>query len=179
MSLTSSVNSYTIEDILRDYHSAPEGTMVYVGTDSSTSKTLTSFITVVVFHFGAKSEEGGKGCKVFPFVQSEPKIGSLRQKLLKETYISMDIVLQLMYGNDEFAGIDPSNIEVHSDYNDNPRHKSNAVVKEARAYVTGQGLVHKIKPDALAATGTADYIGRNTNKEDYLPHEMPAVRYLN
>ena len=180
MSLTSSVNTYSIEDILREFHNTPNDTMVYVGTDSSTSKTLTSFITVVVFHYGAKSQDGGRGCKVFPFVQSESKIGNLKQKLMKETYISMDIVLKLMYGTDELPGIDTSSIEVHSDYNSNPKHKSFAVVKEARAYVTGQGLIHRIKPDATAATGTSDYIGRNTNKEDYLPEKMgKSPLYLN
>lgn len=157
------INFYTPKDILLAYKDAPEGTVVYIGCDSSTSKTTTTFITVVVFHYGARSSEGGKGCRVFPFVQSEPRIKSINQKLLKETHIAMGYALDLMYGIPEegIAGLDPSDMEIHSDYNPNAKHKSNAVVQEARAYVLGQGLVHKIKPDSVAATGMADFLGRN------------------
>jgi len=153
------INKYTIDDVLREYHKDPDS-MVYIGCDSTSSKKTTTFITVVVIHKGAKTSEGGKGCKVFAFVQSEPKIKSINQKLLKETHIAMGYTLELMYGTENHAAIPIDAIEVHSDYNPNPRHKSHAVVQEARSYVMGQGLVHKIKPDAIAATGMADHIGR-------------------
>lgn len=157
------VNNYTVKEILEAYQHVPEGTMVYVGTDSTTSKYRTTFITVVVFHYGAKSAEGGKGCKVFPFVQGEPKIKSINQKLLKETHIAMGYAIELMYGlpDEGIAGIPTENMEIHSDYNPSTKHKSHAVVQEARSYVLGQGLVHRIKPDSVAATGMADHIGRN------------------
>lgn len=164
--MLNTINTYTISDILEEYYK-DDNTAVYVGCDSSTSKHTTTFITVVVLHKGAKSAEGGRGCKVFPFVQSEPRIKSINQKLLKETHIAMGYALELMYGVGDLKGIPAEDIEIHSDYNPNPKHKSHAVVQEARSYVVGQGLVHRIKPDAVASTGMADYIGRHLHSEHY------------
>jgi len=100
---------------------------------------------------------------VFPFMHSVPRIKNLKQKLLEEVNTAMKFALELIYDEDGNIVVPLEQVEVHMDINPNPRHKSSIAVKEAVAYVTGQGLTARVKPDALAATGTSDWIGRRPN----------------
>jgi uncharacterized protein len=157
------VNKYSINDIRLAISKAGSDSLVYVGTDSKQSKYQTTFITVVIIHKGAKSSTGGRGCEVFPFVTSVPKIKNLKQKLLEEVNIAMKYALDLVYDEEGNIVVPLDIVEVHMDINPNPKHKSSIAVKEAVSYVTGQGLTAKVKPDALASTGASDWLGRRPN----------------
>lgn len=157
------VNKYSIEHIRARVAEAGSDSLVYVGTDSKQTKFHTTFITVVIIHKGAKSNEGGKGCEVFPFVVSVPKIKHLKQKLLQEVNYAMSYALDLVYDSEGNEVVPREIVEVHMDINPNPRHKSSVAVKEALAYVSGQGFTARFKPDALASTGASDWIGRRPN----------------
>lgn len=159
-----------IKEILDAYHSSPPGTAVYVGTDSMQSKYYTSFVTVVILHYGVRLGTG-KGCKIFAFVEKKDRINSLKQKLLEEVNYSMMMGIPLMYGDEITEGIPASIIEIHCDINTEPRHKSHIAYAQALAYVKGQGMIHKFKPHALAASSAADFYlrrGREQNKSSIM-----------
>lgn len=163
MDMIDKVNKYSIQEIRDEIANAGSDALVYVGTDSKQSKYNTTFITVIIIHRGAKSSEGGRGCQVFPYTHSVPKITNLKQKLAEEVNTVMKFTLDLIYDADGNIVVPLDMVEVHMDLNPNPKHKSYVAVKEAMAYVQGQGLTARIKPYALAATGTSDWIGRRPN----------------
>lgn len=155
------VNKYTPEEIRAAIKKSAGDSLVYIGTDSSTGKKYTQFITVIIIHHGAKSGNG-KGCEVFPYITSLPKYsrGRMKEKLMKEVQISMEHYYSIYYDESGELALPNDTVEIHIDINPDPKHKSSIAVKEAIGYVTGQGLIAKVKPHALAATGTSDWLGR-------------------
>lgn len=156
------VNKFTISEIVEEIKNASSDSLVYVGTDSKQTKLYTTFITVIIIHYGVKSGHG-KGCRVFPFIHSVKKIKELKPRLLEEVNISVSYALDIAYDVEGNIRIPTENIEVHMDINTNPRHKSSVAVKEALAYVQGQHMIPRFKPDALASTGASDWILRRPN----------------
>lgn len=160
--LNDKVNKYSTEHVRAAIKKADIDSLVYIGTDSATSKHFTKFITVVIIHHGAKSGNG-RGCEVFPYVVSMPAFEKhrMKEKLMKEVQISMDHYYSIYYDEKGELLLPTDQVEIHIDINPDPKHKSSIAVKEAVGYVTGQGLIAKVKPEALAATGTSDWIGRH------------------
>ena len=58
---------------------------VYVGTDSQQDGKVTQFVTVIVIH------EQTKGGRVFYTVEAVPRIQSLRERLLKEVWMGVQL----------------------------------------------------------------------------------------
>ncbi len=124
-----------------------DGQAVHVGTDSLQSGRVTQFVTVVVIL------TPHKGGRVAYRRETLPRITSLRERLLKEVWKSVDLALQL-------SPIVPGELSVHVDANPVVTHKSSAYVQELVGLVVGQGFKALIKPESWAATHTADYVVR-------------------
>jgi len=120
---------------------------VYVGTDSQQDGRRTQFVTVIVIH------EPTKGGRAFYTVETVDRIKSLRERLLKEVWLSVQLAIDISpYINEE------SLLEVHVDANPNVKFKSSAYVKELTSLVVSQGFNAVLKPEAWAAMHVADHV---------------------
>ena len=137
-----------IPDILQFVAEASrDGQAVHIGTDSLQTGRFTQFVTVVVILTPRK------GGRVAYRREVVPRITSLRERLLKEVWKSVDLGLQ-------FSPIVKGDLTVHIDANPVVTHKSSAYVQELVGLVVGQGFKALIKPDSWAASHAADHVVR-------------------
>jgi len=137
-----------VPDILSFVETAAKtGQSVHLGTDSLQTGKFTQFVTVVVVL------TPGKGGRVVYSRDVVPRIKSLRERLLKETWRSVDLGLKL-------TGMVPGDLTVHIDANPIAAHRSSNYVQELVGLVVGQGFKALIKPDAWAASHAADHVVR-------------------
>jgi len=141
-----------IPDIVRFVAEARKmGQEVHIGTDSLQSGRVTQFVTVVVILTPRK------GGRVAYHREVVPRINSLRERLLKEVWKSVDLGLQ-------FTSIVTGDLTVHIDANPVVAHKSSAYVQELVGLVVGQGFKALIKPESWAASHAADHVVRAQGK---------------
>jgi len=133
-----------------------EGQPVHIGTDSLQTGRRTQFVTVVVILTPGR---GGRAAYVREVV---PRVRSLRERLLLETWKSVELGLVL-------SPAVPGPLSVHIDANPLPKHRSSAHVQELVGLVVGQGFKALIKPESWCATHAADHVVRQ-------PGRLPAVR---
>lgn len=146
------LNDVRIADILQFVREASrDGQSVHVGTDSLQSGRFTQFVTVVVILTPRK------GGRVAYRREVVPRIASLRERLLKEVWKSVDLGLQ-------FSPIVKGELSVHIDANPVVTHKSSAYVQELVGLVVGQGFKALIKPESWAASHAADHVVRSRGK---------------
>lgn len=127
------------------------GQVVHIGTDSLTRR-RTQFVTVVVIHTPTK------GGRVAYCRDSVPAIHSLRERLLKEVWRSVEIGMSL---NGKLLG----ELNIHVDANPDERYASSKYVQELVGLVMGQGFTVVLKPDSWAATHASDHIVRSFGKD--------------
>lgn len=131
---------------------------VYIGGDSIRFKKdgvwYARYSIVVILHYDTKH-----GCKLFHTTSVERDWGNMKQRLLTETMLTVNVALELV------DTIGDRHFEIHLDLNNSPKHKSNVAVKEALSYVRGTvpNATARIKPDAFAATHAADHCVRGKN----------------
>ncbi len=130
---------------------AAAGQAVHLGTDSLNTGRFTQFCTIVAVL------TPGKGGRAAYSREVVPRIKSLRERLLRETWKSVDLGIQLT----DFI---PGDLTVHIDANPVETHKSSAYVQELVGLVVGQGFKAEIKPKAWAATVVADHVVRTMGK---------------
>jgi uncharacterized protein len=146
------LNEVRISDVLAFVRNASrDGQAVHVGTDSLQSGRHTEFVTVVVIL------TPGKGGRVAYRREAVPRITSLRERLLKEVWKSVDLGLQ-------FSPIVKGDLTVHIDANPVVAHRSSQYVQELVGLVVGQGFKALIKPESWAATHAADHVVRSHGK---------------
>jgi predicted RNase H-related nuclease YkuK (DUF458 family) len=120
---------------------------VFVGSDSQVHRKIKKvvYVTCIVLY------QKGKGGRVFVARERERYADSLRQRLMNETYRSLQVAFDL---NDLL----PDNVElvIHIDVNKKRKYKSSKYRQELVGMVTGQGFECRVKPYAWAAQGVAD-----------------------
>lgn len=137
-----------VPDILQFVEDASRnGEAVHVGTDSLQSGRVTQFVTVVVVLMP------GRGGRVAYRREVVPRIRSLRERLLKEVWKSVELGLQI-------SPVVPGDLTVHIDANPVQAHRSSAYVQELVGLVVGQGFRAAIKPHSWAASHAADHAVR-------------------
>lgn len=124
---------------------------VYIGTDSQVHKKIRKVIYATCIILYRK----GKGGKVFIAREKERYAESLRQRLMNETWRSLETSF-------EFQKFLPANVEIiiHVDVNKNRKFKSASYMEELVGMVVGQGFKVVVKPDAWAAQHVADKFSR-------------------
>jgi hypothetical protein len=120
---------------------------VVIGTDSQNDGRYTEYITVVIVLLP------GKGGRCFFTRERVPRIRSLRERLMKEVWMSVELGIELNPVIPE-----TSRLTVHIDANPDTKFKSSDVVQEMVGLVLGQGFGAVTKPDAWAASHAADHI---------------------
>ena len=137
-----------VDDILKWIEdNSTEGQEVHIGTDSLQTGRFTQFVTVVVI---LKERGGGRVAYRREIV---PKMESLRERLTKETWMSVELGIQL--------NMLPT---VHIDANRDERYASTKYIQELVGMVVGQGFNALWKPEAWAATHAADHVVRHKGK---------------
>ncbi|MBI2201749.1 MAG: ribonuclease H-like YkuK family protein [Armatimonadetes bacterium] len=119
---------------------------VIIGTDSLLSD-KTTFVTAIIVH------RVGHGGRYFYRKQLNRKMESLRQRILFETALSLDIAGQLSAelsrnGHSELP------VEIHLDVG--PNGDTKRIIREVVGMVTGSGYTAVTKPDAYGASKVAD-----------------------
>ncbi len=122
--------------------------IIYIGTDSKNTN-VSKFSTVIAVY------NPGRGGILFKRVFCERKIVSLRERLWKEAWYSVEMGLVVA----DLVS-DSVKIEIHLDVNSNRKHKSAQYAQLVIGLVTGQGFACRIKPDAWCATCIADKVIR-------------------
>lgn len=120
---------------------------VHIGTDSQQSGAKTNFVTVLVVR------NLGKGARAFYHKDSEPRIKTLRDRLLKEVWLSCELGMELSPMLGSKVGL-----TVHIDANPDVKFRSSDHIKELCGMATGMGFRTEIKPDSWVATHVADHI---------------------
>ena len=120
---------------------------VIIGTDSQNAGPVTEYITVVVVLTPSK------GGRVFYSRERVSRIRSLRERLMKEVWMSVELGMEL---NPVIP--DTSALTIHIDANPDVRFRSSDCVHEMVGLVVGQGFKHVLKPDSWAASHAADHI---------------------
>lgn len=141
-----------VKDILRFVRDASSnGQAVHIGTDSLQSGRYTQFVTIVAIL------TPGKGGRVAYSREVTPRIASLRERLLKEVWRSVDLGLAL---EPHVKG----ELTISIDVNTSIKHRSTAYLQELTGLVVGQGFKVLVKPDAFAASHVADHVVRTLGK---------------
>lgn len=131
---------------------ASTGQGVHIGTDSLQSGRYTQFLTVVIIR-----HHNYKGGRVAYQREVVPKISSLRERLMREAWRSVELGMKI-------APLIPGELSIHLDANANKIHKSSKYVDELVGLVVGQGFKAIIKPDAWAASTCADHLVKHKGK---------------
>lgn len=118
---------------------------IYLGCDSQTKADKTTYATTLVFHVESS------GCHIIYKKEVVPVIRDMWNRLWKETELSVKAALYLRENGIEINTID-------LDYNIDPIHESNRLVKAAVGYVESLGFKARVKPELLPAVYAADTI---------------------
>lgn len=128
-----------------------EGQAVHIGTDSLQTGRFTQFVTIVAI---LTERKGGRVAYAREVV---PRITSLRERLLKEVWKSVNLGL-------EISPLVAGDLTVSIDVNTVLKHKSSQYLQELTALVVSQGFKLLVKPDAWAASHVADHVVRTLGK---------------
>ena len=133
------------------------GQAVHVGTDSLQLARHTRFVTVVAIL------TPGRGGRAIFRREVRPRIASLRERLLREVWLSVELGL-------EIGPVVPGPLSVHIDANPVETHRSSRYVQELVGLAVSQGFRAVIKPESWAASRTAD---RMVRVADVVPPTRP------
>lgn len=140
--------SETLDEIQRFFAADPKATYsLVVGTDSEQVLGITQFVVAIVVH------RHGKGARYFWAREKKPLFATLRDRIWQEVIFSTTVAKSLA---DEMVAreVESSNVQVHVDIGENG--PTRALIREITGYVTGNGFVPHIKPEAYAAAAVAD-----------------------
>jgi uncharacterized protein len=141
-----------VEDMLQFVReAASDGQVVHIGTDSLQTGNRTQFCTVIAIL------NPGKGGRAIYTRVIVPRIHSLRERLLKEAWMSVEVGMEL-------ATVVPGELTVHVDANPEEKHMSSRYVQELVGLVVSQGFKVHIKPDSWCASHLADHVVRHHGK---------------
>ena len=137
---------FELAPYVKEYLKKHEGhdVKIYLGCDSQ-NKQMTTYATTIVFHVESS------GCHVIYKKSRVDKINDMWTRLWGEVERSVEVALYLRENGIEINTID-------LDYNIDPSHQSNKLVKAAVGYVESLGIQARVKPDLLPAVYAADDI---------------------
>ena len=141
-----------IDDLVALVREATKGGQeLHVGCDSLQTGRYTQFVVVVVTH------TPGKGGRVAYSREVVPRITSLRERLFREVWQSVQVAMEL-------SPVAGGPVTIHIDANTDARHMSARYVEELAGLVMGQGFKALVKPESWAASHAADHVVRIKGK---------------
>ncbi len=148
-------NTDWIENAREAIRASSKESTIMVGCDSDRFKKNgqwhIKFAVVIIIH-----KDSRHGAVIHHHVETvRDYSNSLKQKLMMEVQYAITAGLAIV------EDVGDRKFQIHLDLNGNPKHKSNAVVKEACGYVRGTfGFDAHIKPVAPAASYAGDHLCR-------------------
>lgn len=118
-----------------------------IGTDSQL-RDETIFVTAVIIH------KQGKGARYFFRRERRRKIDSLRQRILFEASMSLNVAGQLAEALTRNGHADDLDVEIHLDIGRGGETRD--LIREVVGMVVGSGFDAKIKPESYGASTVAD-----------------------
>jgi len=131
---------------------------ICVGTDSQKRGKGFTYATAILIEMKKPVDMGGAivykgiGAKVISGVFHERFKPSIRERMLKEVQLSINVCFAIV----DLVDLYNVDLEIHADVNPNPMWASNVAFEEVRGYCKGMNLNYKVKPDAYAASSGAD-----------------------
>jgi len=123
-----------------------------IGTDSQTrnsnGKTEVDFVTAIVVY------RRGKGARYFWRKEKHKKSIRLRDKIYRETLMSLDIAQELVPQVRKKVSPSKYDLEIHIDVG--PLGPTREMIREVVGMVNGNGFVARTKPDSWGASSVAD-----------------------
>lgn len=143
------LNNEPIDDIKKAIEElTAEGNKdVHIGTDSQRKDRRIDFVTAIVVLTPSK------GGRAYYTREKNPRFNSLREKLVKEAWMSVQTALEV-----EAILPESCDITIHLDANPNAKFKSSNYVKELVGMVVGQGYAYEVKPRAWCASHVSEHI---------------------
>ena len=132
-----------------------DGKTVIIGTDSQRFDKREDFVTVIV----VRTEM--KGARVFYTREKDPKYYNLRDKLIKEAYLSIQTAFELSPILPETCKIAALHADVNADIT---RGESARFEKEIAGMIRGNGFPVVTKPDGWAASHVAEHIVKHRHE---------------
>lgn len=137
------------DEIIGFISEQPEGNYkLIIGTDSHAFlNDGVVFVTAIIIH------RVGKGGRYFFHKQKLHYMGSLRQRIYYETFLSLEVATRL---TEKLAknGHSELNVEIHLDVGE--KGETRDMIKEVVGMVIGSGYDARIKPDSYGASKVAD-----------------------
>jgi len=118
-----------------------------IGTDSSTTADRLDLVSAIVLH------KIGHGGRYFWTRTSERRAPSLRFKIWREAWLSLQLAQDVMRGLEAHSLLQV-NLEIHVDIGENGRTKE--LIDEVVGMIVGSGMAVRIKPHSFAASAVAD-----------------------
>lgn len=140
-----------VEDLRQFVSSVGSDIAIHIGTDSLQVGRFTQYVTVVAL---LRPHRGGRAIYRRQVV---PRVKSLRERLLREVWLSVELALEL---NQYIQG----ELTVHVDANPDLKFKSSKYIQELTGMVVSNGFRALIKPDAWCSSHIADHICRTLGK---------------
>lgn len=132
---------------------------ICVGTDSQKKRKGFQYAAVIIVEMkepmgllNGKMTYKGLGAKVISGVFHEKRKPSLRERMLKEVQLSINVCFHIL----DLVELYELDLEIHADVNPNPRWASNVALNEVVGFCKGMNLNYKVKPFAYAASNGAD-----------------------
>lgn len=117
-----------------------------VGTDSFTDINL-NLVTAIIVH------KVGSGAIYFYRKKEAPKVFSLKQKVLYEATMSLEVASMVAYHLSK-NGLSEIRLEIHLDVGGSTETKD--IIKDVVSMVLGNGFLAVVKPGAFGASNVAD-----------------------
>ena len=148
-----------LEKLIDKEHELGNKLKICVGTDSQKRGKGFQYATAIIIEVKSPIDMGGGqtvyrgiGAKVISGVFHEKRKPSIRERMLKEVQLSINVCFHIVDLVDLY-GID---MEIHADVNPNPMWASNVALNEVIGFCKGMNFTYKVKPDAYAASSGAD-----------------------
>ena len=129
-------------------------TKIVVGCDSQVLGSKISYVTVVVV---LNVGHGGNFIYKKQFYPFKGKFVIMENRLFQQTIKSVCVAKQV---DDIVSTYNLHVSEIHSDVNPDKKYKSNRIASACISLIKGSGYQPVIKPDAFAASQTADSLTR-------------------
>jgi uncharacterized protein len=145
--------STMIKDIAGFIDEDPSGFYsLIIGTDSQAHRTNGSpevdFVTAIIVY------RKGRGAKYYWKKLKEPAYPVLRDKIYKETLMSLDAAQTIVPEIRKLVSPAKYDLEIHIDVG--PLGPTREMIREVVGMVNGNGFVAKTKPDSWGASSVAD-----------------------
>jgi len=153
-----------LEDIFEEELDKGRTFKVCVGTDSQRRGKGYRFATVIViatYEDLGGGVEVGRGCKVISANYIKNSYNKTKEGVKERMLFEVSKSIEVAYLISPLLDLYDISLEVHADINPDIKWESSKAINEAVGYIKGMGYDFKVKPDAWAASKSADKASRD------------------